>query len=86
MATIINESYNSEERAGMGRQAVVNGNFDIWQKGNSFTNVVTGAYTADKFLILHDDDGGTLPTNLIHSKQEFTAGVLANSFNYYRFL
>lgn len=62
---------------------VMNGNFDIAQRGTSFTNPATGTYTADRFKVLFSVDGGTNPT-ITHSQQSFTPGGLLGSKNFYR--
>lgn len=67
----------------MARQAIINGNFDVWQRGTSFTNPTTATYTADRFS-LGIINTGTLPTNIVHSRQELTPGDIPGSFYYYR--
>jgi len=36
-------------QSGIGRNVVINGNFDIWQRGTSFAAVANAAYTADRW-------------------------------------
>jgi len=36
------------------RQAIINGNFDVWQRGTSFTDGATLIYTADRFQTRRD--------------------------------
>lgn len=69
---------------GMARQAVINGNFDIWQRGTSVTPA-DGAVTfqADHWADAISRDGGTLPT-LTRSRQSLTVGAIPNSFYFTR--
>lgn len=39
-----NFTYNS-----LYRQAIINGNFDVWQRGTSFTSIANAAFSADRF-------------------------------------
>jgi hypothetical protein len=52
------------------RQALINGNFDVWQRGTSFTS---SGYTADRWVIA--DDGGT-PSYTV-TQESFTPGQTA---------
>jgi hypothetical protein len=47
---------------------IINGAFDFWQRGTSFTNLAYGAFGADRWAHLHS--GGTVT----HSRQAFTLG------------
>jgi hypothetical protein len=67
----------------MARQAIINGNMDIAQRGTSFTNPGGSAYTIDRFKRI---GGGfpTAPANIIHSKQTLTSGDIVGAYNFYR--
>ena len=68
----------------MARQAIINGNFDVWQRGVSLTPGETATlFIADRWKIQQGADGGTLPT-VVHSRQLLTSGALYGSFYCYR--
>lgn len=50
--------------------AIINGGFDFWQRGTSFSNPADSAYLADRFVINYDGTGATRTI----SQQAFTAG------------
>ena len=60
---------NSGPLAGF-RNAIINGNFDIWQRGTSFSNPASGAYLADRWLHSFNGTGSTRTI----SRQAFTVG------------
>jgi hypothetical protein len=53
-----------------GKNKIINGDFNIWQRGTSFSNP-SGAYTADRWLPLWDGSGGTRTV----TQQAFTPGT-----------
>lgn len=61
-APIISDGYYSPNY-------IINGAFDFWQRGTSFTSPASGAYTADRYQVGWDGTG----TRTI-SRQSFTAG------------
>lgn len=68
----------------MSRQAIMNGNFDVWQRGTSVS--VTDAAiirVADRWFDYNNKDSGTLPT-LTRSRQLLTSGDITNAFYYTR--
>jgi hypothetical protein len=68
----------------MARQAIINGNFDVWQRGTTSTNPVTATFLADRWNVSFNADSGTPPTNIVHTRQALTAGDIANAFYHYR--
>lgn len=49
---------NGSSLAGL-RNAIINGDFDIWQRGTSFTNPAAGAFVADRWNQGYDGTGAT---------------------------
>jgi hypothetical protein len=41
------------------RNVVINGGFDVWQRGTSFSNPASGAFTADRMFPVYDGSGAT---------------------------
>ena len=67
------------------RQALINGNFDIWQRGTSFSDApALGIYTADRWVINVNAAGGTLPTTIVRSRQNITPGDIDGATYFYR--
>lgn len=52
------------------RNAVLNGDFDIWQRGASFSNPATNAFTADRWMTKYNGSGSAFTV----SRQAFTLG------------
>lgn len=73
----------SEAPVNLWRQGAINGNFDIWQRGTSFSAPASSDKTADRWLVTSVVDGGTNPT-LTHSRQAQTPGDLYGSMFFYR--
>ena len=68
----------------MSRQAIINGNFDVWQRGTSVALAdVTNTFLADRWKEYANKDGGTLPT-LTRTREILTSGDILNSFYYSR--
>jgi hypothetical protein len=62
-------SINGGPLAGF-RNAIINGNFDIWQRGTSFASPASGTYLADRWLHGFDGTGATRTL----SRQSFVLG------------
>jgi len=71
--------------ASLARQALINGNFDVWQRGTSGTTFTDGVsmFVADRWYDSADDDGGTKPT-ITRSQQLLISGDISNAFYYSR--
>lgn len=52
-----------------GKNVVINGGFDVWQRGTTFTSPATNAYTADRWYNTQDGTG-----TVTISRQTFTPG------------
>jgi hypothetical protein len=67
----------------MARQAIDNGNFDIWQRNTTVTNPAVNSLIADRWA-LEFSSTGTLPGSIIHSRQSPTPGEFLKSKYIYR--
>lgn len=67
-ATANVSAINGGPLAGM-RNAIINGNFDHWQRGTSFASLASGDFLADRWRVLFNG-GGTRTL----SRQSFTLG------------
>ncbi len=69
----------------MARQAIINGNFDVWQRGTTRTDStdVSGYFLADRWLMQLVANGGTLPT-VTQSRLSLTPGDVPGTFYGYR--
>jgi len=68
----------------MYRQAIINGNFDVWQRGTSATaTAAAGLFLADRWRESTIVDGGTNPT-LTRSRGILNPGELFGSYYYSR--
>lgn len=68
---------NSRIQSAGQKNYVVDGGFDSWEEGTSFTNPSTLSYTATMNQMLFSNTG-TLPSNIIHSQQ------IENGESFYR--
>ena len=66
---VFTRQINSGPLAGF-RNAIINGNFDVWQRGTSFSNPANGAYLADRWSISQNGSGATRTI----SREAFTVG------------
>jgi hypothetical protein len=55
-----------------GKNKIINGDFGIWQRGTSFSDLAGGSYITDRFRVSYD---GTAPTSRTYSQQTFTLGA-----------
>ena len=60
--------YNANFAAG--KNAIINGDFRVWQRGTTFTSPATNTYTADRW-VTNQDGNGTVTV----SQQSFTPGT-----------
>lgn len=68
----------------MARQGLINSNFDVWQRGTSFSLASdTIVYSADHWIDYAFVDGGTNPT-LTRSRQILTSNDIPGAFYYSR--
>lgn len=69
----------------LARQAIINGNFDVWQRGTSFSISGTNpaVFGADRWRDTGVQDGGTFPT-LTRTREMLTLGDIGGAFYYSR--
>lgn len=67
----------------MFRQSIINGNFDVWQRGIASTNPAISSFLADRWQIAYASTG-VLPTSIIHSKQPLVPGDIPGAAFLYR--
>lgn len=67
----------------MERQAIINGNFDIWQRGITATYAGGFQYIADHWGLYATPNGGSLPT-IVQTREELTPGDINGSFYFHR--
>jgi hypothetical protein len=66
------------------RNAIINGNFDIWQRGiTASVSTGSGVYLADRWYDFHHAEGGTLPT-LTRTREKITNGEIESALFYAR--
>lgn len=51
---------------------VINGNFDVWQRGTSFTGLTNGSYSADRWVVY--DSAGDINYNVVRNAGVFQGG------------
>lgn len=78
------KAYSDLHGISMARQAIMNGNFDVWQRGTTGSPVdgIT-LMVADHWGDFNNRDGGTLPT-LTRTRQTLTSGDIPNAFYFSR--
>jgi hypothetical protein len=57
--------------------AIINGGFDIWQRGTTFTNPANASFVADRWSVNHDGSGATRAV----SQQAITLGDIPGLIN-----
>jgi hypothetical protein len=74
----------AQARYGLNANAMINGNFDIWQRGTVKNNPAFGAFLADRYLISYLPDGGNFPSNIAHLRLDLTPSEIPNAKYAYR--
>lgn len=67
----------------MQRQAIINGNFDVAQRGVAWNNQASLSYLLDRWQIVCDTSS-VLPTNISNSRQPLISGSIPGSYFYHR--
>jgi hypothetical protein len=82
----VDTDYLGTEIYDMQRQSIINGNFDVWQRGTSRddTTAQSHVFLADRWSWINSADGGSLPGHIVHSRQALTSGDLFKAFYFYR--
>lgn len=64
-----NADYLSASNYGV-KNKIINGNFDVWQRGTSISVTASATYTADRYVAYYDGTGATRTV----SREAFTVG------------
>lgn len=80
--TTVNTLATAVARTSMYRQALINGNFDVWERLTTSTDPANNAHVADHWRIQFGVDGGSNPT-IIHRRQAMTSGDVDGSLFQY---
>lgn len=70
-------SVNGIQTLKSNRNAIINGDFNIWQRGTSFTSVASGTYTADRWVYSKD---GTMVHDITRSTDTPTVAQAGRLF------
>lgn len=73
LADLNGRRYIRADKPAVRRNVLINGGFDIWQRGTSFSTPASGSYTADRWRVLYNGSGGAYTV----SRQAFTVGQTA---------
>lgn len=78
------KTYADNISYGMARQAIMNGNFDVWQRGTNMNITVDGSFfLTDRWVEVFAKDGGTYPT-ITCTQQLLTSGDIAGAKYFHR--
>ena len=85
-AKVLTDINNTKSVSGVTKQAIVNGNFDIWQSGSVWTNPISSSSyhncLADRWGIEYPTFIGTPPTTITHSTEACYGTVPESMLNY----
>jgi hypothetical protein len=76
VTSAIQTQLNQKPEFAAGKNKVINGAFDIWQRGTSFTNPTNNTFVADRYSMYIDGSGATRTI----SQQSFTPGSQPSGF------
>ncbi|HOT31910.1 MAG TPA: hypothetical protein PLQ61_06900 [Bacteroidales bacterium] len=63
------------------RNWVMNGNFEVAQRGTSFTNPAHFVYVADRWKVMNNSEGATFPSSIVLTQEKLTSYYLRSSWN-----
>jgi len=63
-----------------GKNRIINGDFNIWQRGTSFSNPAAGTFIADRYYVDYNGTGGTTTISQQTTPTVIATGVNTSSF------